>query len=276
MCLSNIFIFKAGTALIKALSTAIGSGATSGTATSVSEGNQQLSSNALVSALDTIQGLCLLHYPTKFAVGVECRAIKLILARLEAYCEGHGGTPSKRSNTNETHQKLTRRKSTLLEIVNLDDQAVLACLDTLLAILVDHDLCQIDFRQSNGVSYIIDLISTVGAPREVRAKSAEFVLFLVRYLTESKDENQRLVLQYLGEPLTLALTQSVTSTAKGLDKFDVFLKKIDESSSSPASQLSSQNTSTNSSTSSRRSTLSPESASRSSSTSSSSISPSRR
>ena len=171
-----------------------------------------------------------MHYPSKGLVGIDQRAIKLMLSRLESFCRMYGGKlTEKTSNTTSTRLPLNKRASSLVDTATLDPMVIIACLDCLLAILVDHDLCQVEFRQQNGIAFLVDVINATSAPKEVRCKAAEFLLFLVRYFTESKDDHQQQVSTYLGDKLAKALVDSASSTSKGSDKFDAFLKQVDSS-----------------------------------------------
>lgn len=185
--------------------------------------------DSLVAALDVLQGCCLLHYPSKGLVGIDSRAIKLMLSRLETFCRMHGGKLVEKQQVNSSSARvpLGKRASSLVETASLDPVVIMSCLDCLLAILVDHDLCQVEFRQSSGIAYLVDVINATSAPKDVRAKSAEFLLFLVRYFTESKDDHQQQVVNFLGEKLAKGLTDAASATGKGAEKFDVFLKMVD-------------------------------------------------
>lgn len=197
------------------------------------EASQPLRVDALVSALDVIQGVCLLHYPSKGLIGIDTRAIKMMLTRLETFTKMHGGKMEpKKSSTSLLAPRLplNKRASSLVDTATMDPVVIMSCLDCLLAMLVDHDLCQVEFRQQLGIAFLVEVIQASSAPKEVRAKSAEFLLFLVRYFTESKDDHQQEVVQHLGEKLFASLMDSVTSTAKGPEKFDAFLKQADHPS----------------------------------------------
>lgn len=193
------------------------------------EASGPLRVDALVSALDVIQGVCLLHYPSKGLIGIDTRAIKMMLTRLETFTKMHGGklVEKKSSSLLAPRLPLNKRASSLVDTATMDPVVIMSCLDCLLAMLVDHDLCQVEFRQQQGIGFLVDVISASSAPKEVRAKSAEFLLFLVRYFTESKDDHQQEVVKHLGEKLFATLMDSVTSTAKGPEKFDIFLKQVD-------------------------------------------------
>lgn len=194
------------------------------------EASQPLHVDALVSALDVIQGVCLLHHPSKGLIGIDTRAIKMMLTRLETFTKMHGGKLVDKKSANNLlapRLPLNKRASSLVDTATMDPAVIMSCLDCLLAILVDHDLCQVEFRQQQGIAFLVDVINASSAPKEVRAKSAEFLLFLVRYFTESKDDHQQEVVKYLGEKMFKALMDSVTSTAKGPEKFDTFLKQVD-------------------------------------------------
>ena len=197
------------------------------------EATVPLKVDALVSALDVLQGCCLLHYPSKGLIGIDTRAIKLMLSRLDTFCRMYGGKLSEKKNLStlvalpSTRVPVNKRASSLVDTAATDPAVIIACLDCLLAILVDHDLCQVEFRQQYGIAFLVDVINATAAPKEVRAKASEMLLFLVRYFTESKDDHQQQVNTYLGEKLFKALTDSATSTSKGADKFDAFLKQVD-------------------------------------------------
>lgn len=184
--------------------------------------------DALVSALDVMQGCCLMHYPSKGLVGIDTRAIKMMLSRLETFCKMHGGKlVEKTSSLSVPRQALNKRASSLVDAAAMDPIVIISCLDCLLAILVDHDLCQVEFRQQQGIAFLCDVINATSAPKEVRAKAAEFLLFLVRYFTESKDDHQQQAVKFLGDKMFKCLMDCVTSTSKGPEKFDPFLKQID-------------------------------------------------
>jgi hypothetical protein len=183
--------------------------------------------DALVGALDILQGCCLLHYPSKGLVGIDNRAIKLMLSRLETFCRMYGGKLVEKTAKSATRVPLNKRASSLVDTAALDPLVIISCLDCLLAILVDHDLCQVEFRQQQGIAFLVDVINATSAPKDVRAKAAEFLLFLVRYFTESKDDHQQQVSTYLGDKMFKALTDSAQATGKGPEKFDTFLKQID-------------------------------------------------
>lgn len=191
-----------------------------------------LRADALVGALDLLQGCCLMHYPSKGLVGIDNRAIKLMLSRLETFCRMYGGKlVEKTLKPATTRVPMSKRASSLVDTAALDPLVIISCLDCLLAMLVDQDLCQVEFRQQQGIAFLVDVINATSAPKEVRSKAAEFLLFLVRYFTEAKEDNQQQVCTFLGDKMFKALTDSAQSTGKGAEKFDAFLKQIDIQSS---------------------------------------------
>jgi len=195
--------------------------------------------DSLVSALDVLQGCCLMHYPSKGLVGIDNRAIKLMLSRLDTFCRMYGGKLVEKKNLSSliptSRVPVNKRASSLVDTASTDPAVIIACLDCLLAILVDHDLCQVEFRQQYGIAFLVDVINAISAPKEVRSKASEMLLFLVRYFTEAKEDNQHQVNTYLGEKLFKALTDSATSTSKGADKFDAFLKQVDHAAAAASS-----------------------------------------
>lgn len=61
----------------------------------------------------------------------------------------------------------------------------------------------------------------------VRAKCAEFLVFLIRYFVNGKDENNQYVIEAFGEDLTTALNNCAMSKEKGLDKYYNFLRVLE-------------------------------------------------
>ncbi len=155
-----------------------------------------ISTNELADALDVIQGCCLLHYPSKELIGVQCQGVKLLLDHV------------------------------------LSQQSVsvqLAALDCLLALMVDCNEVQNEFHAHKGLKTLVDLLKLKTVRNEVRHKIAAVLLFMTRYFNEQREENKQRVQSLLGDKLTSALMQAVQLTNRTQDeKFEVFIKQLDQ------------------------------------------------
>lgn len=105
----------------------------------------------LIESLDIIQGCCLIHYPTKQLIGIDCRGIDLFLQRINSFCNENG----KKTKNNKSE---SNKKSMILEFEILEPSVIQSCFDCLLAIMVDQEICQIQFRHQDGVSYIVKIL----------------------------------------------------------------------------------------------------------------------
>lgn len=155
-----------------------------------------ISANELSDALDVVQGCCLLHYPSKQLIGVECHGVKQLL------------------------EYATSPQSVHVQ---------LSALDTLLAVMVDCVEVQNVFHAQQGLKTLIEQLKHKSARSEVRHKCAAVLLFMTRYFNEQREENKQRVQGLLGEKLTSALLQSAQLTNRSQDeKFEVFIKQLDQ------------------------------------------------
>jgi hypothetical protein len=154
------------------------------------------SANELTDALDVVQGCCLLHYPSKQLIGVQCHGVAQLL------------------------EYVTSPQSVHVQ---------LSALETLLALMVDCVEVQNEFHAHKGLKTLIDLLKLKTVRSEVRHKIAAVLLFMTRYFNEQREENKQRVQTLLGEKLTSALLQSAQLTNRSQDeKFEVFIKQLDQ------------------------------------------------
>eukprot|EP01120_Amphizonella_sp_Union-15-10_P002094 TRINITY_DN1223_c0_g1_i1.p1 TRINITY_DN1223_c0_g1~~TRINITY_DN1223_c0_g1_i1.p1 ORF type:complete len:246 (+),score=33.25 TRINITY_DN1223_c0_g1_i1:59-796(+) len=145
--------------------------------------------------LELIQGVCLLHFPSK-TVAADHDAVKL-----------------------------------LLELLDKDyPQIQVASLECLLSILVDKEDLQRNFRDSKGIDKVTSVLRQKTAKKEVRLKCAEFLFFLIRYFSGGMNDNRKKVIDVLGDRLTQLLTQSVqlNPTKEKGEKFEGFIRELDK------------------------------------------------
>jgi hypothetical protein len=155
------------------------------------------SANELTDALDVVQGCCLLHYPSKQLIGVQCHGVAQLL------------------------EYVTSPQSVHVQ---------LSALETLLALMVDCVEVQNEFHAHKGLKTLIDLLKLKTVRSEVRHKIAAVLLFHDALLqTNSARRNKQRVQTLLGEKLTSALLQSAQLTNRSQDeKFEVFIKQLDQ------------------------------------------------
>jgi len=155
-----------------------------------------ISTSEIVDALEVVQGCCLLHYPSKQLIGVECQGVKVLLEHV--------------TSAQSVHVQLS-------------------ALDTLLALMVDAEEVQQLFHAQQGLKALIELLKHKSTRSEVRHKLSAVLLFMIRYFTELREENKQRVQSLLGEKLTNALLQSVQLTNSSTEeRFDAFIKQLDQ------------------------------------------------
>jgi len=111
-------------------------------------------------------------------------------------------------------------------------QEMLAILDALLCILVDHEPLQKEFVDLHGVEVCVKVLKNPAFGREVRAKCVVFLVYLVRYFPVGH-RVKLLLHENFGEQLTSVLLRSVrlgqqsdTQTVPGESFLDAFDKNV--------------------------------------------------
>lgn len=109
---------------------------------------------------------------------------------------------------------------------------MIATFDTMLCLMVDHDSLQKEFLELHGVDLAVKVLKNNVMGREVRAKSVEFLVYLVRYFPIGPIV-KRLLNEIFGEQLVNVLMRSVRLgqsdplTIPGESFLDAFDKSVE-------------------------------------------------
>lgn len=193
-------------------------------------------------ALDLLQGVCLIHPGSKsflFENGILPLLILLLETKEDTPAANSLASPSSNKHLSYSHSAPSLGghskpdETTPKKEANFPrKQEIMAILDALLCILVDHEPLQKEFVDLNGVEVSVKILKNSAFGREVRAKCVVFIVYLVRYFPVG--HRVRLLLnEIFGEQLTSVLLRSVrlgqqvdTQTVPGESFLDAFDKNV--------------------------------------------------
>lgn len=190
-------------------------------------------------ALELLQGVCLIHPASKTFLS-ENGILPLLILLLEVRDEpvtspgGGSGSPShpRALLYSFSAPTLGRPGRKFDDIPKKDSnfprrQEIIAVLDTLLCMMVDHEPLQKEFLDLHGVEVCVKILKNTNFGREVRAKCVEFLVYLVRYFPIGHNIKPILI-ETFGEQLVNVLMRSVRlgqaepSTIPGESFLDAF------------------------------------------------------
>ncbi|KAF9006711.1 cell division control protein 14, SIN component-domain-containing protein [Cyathus striatus] len=148
----------------------------------------------LSSSLSLIQGVALIHPPSKVFLGRKYPLEVLLDLLLVSRHLSNMPDPSPSISTS--------KNTSAAAALPLSSIA----LDTLLCVLVDSSDALRAFEDANGVQVIVKILKRAGTPREVRMKCLEFLYFYLLDETPSQEESHELPKDLQSTPAPAALS----------------------------------------------------------------------
>jgi hypothetical protein len=162
---------------------------------SKTKSDRSITTTELTTALDLLQGACLVHHTSKKVAALDYNGLDWMIE----YMEG----------------------------ANLSLQ--LAALDVILSFMVDNDDVQAEFRNRKGMAKMLAMLKKKDEKKEVRIKIAQMLVFITRYFSgKSVEENKKEVIKGLGDKVASSIKDLHVGSAKDkIEKIDAWLKQID-------------------------------------------------
>ncbi|KAI5124872.1 hypothetical protein M0805_007304 [Coniferiporia weirii] len=124
--------------------------------------------SVIVQALSLLQGMALIHRPSKDFLG-RAGPLEAFIDLLSAY--RHASTKPFSNTTNASSNRSARREQ------HFNPSLATAVLDTLLCVLVDSPPAIRAFEEVRGVELVVKILKRSAIPKDVRMKCLEFLYF---------------------------------------------------------------------------------------------------